>query len=100
VKSISYQKFADRFLAYTHRGEYLQVRRNFIIEIDSSFQTIFVIFSLELYSLWLVCGQFVCFSTWLGVHWFIKTIWTFCVYLFIVNIIMILISIKFLLNFA
>jgi len=23
VKSISYQKFADRFLADTHRGEYL-----------------------------------------------------------------------------
>jgi len=23
VKSISYYKFADRFLAYTHRGEYL-----------------------------------------------------------------------------
>jgi len=22
VKSISYQKFADRFLTYTHRGEY------------------------------------------------------------------------------
>jgi len=23
VKSISYKKFADRFLAYTHRGEYI-----------------------------------------------------------------------------
>jgi len=24
MKSISYQKFADRFLAYTHRGKYIQ----------------------------------------------------------------------------
>jgi len=25
VKSISYEKFADRFLAYTHRGKYILI---------------------------------------------------------------------------